>query len=211
MAVAALLLAGCGRGASSSTSSAKPVSLTNPPEIAGAAASGGTVDQPPRPGVPKPAVLEVHSSAFRDGAAIPKKYTADGADVSAPLNWSKVPALTKSLALIVDDPDAAGPSHWVHWVLYDLDPAVTALPENLPRKATLSEPVAARQGKNSWKTIGYRGPNPPPGKVHHYHFRLYALDAQLDVPAGATARQVLVAMRHHVIAQGDLVGTYQRR
>jgi len=118
------------------------------------------------------------------------------------------------LALICDDPDAPTPEAWVHWVIYKIPPDTTELPEGVAKTAQLSQPPGAVQGKNSWpsgQTIGYRGPMPPPGHgVHRYYFRLYALDTPLDVPPGATKAELLQAMEGHILAQGELMGTYQR-
>src|SRR6266540_1402431 len=122
------------------------------------------------------------STAFTDGAAIPVKYTCDGADVSPPLAWSGAPAGTKSFALICDDPDAPRGT-WVHWVLFNLPAQEKELAEGTPTSARL--PNSARQGKNDFGNIGYGGPAPPKGKPHRYFFKLYALDQTLDLPEGA--------------------------
>jgi len=162
-----------------------------------------------RPDEAAPLRLTVQSTAFPDGKAIPKQHTADGADVSPPLTWSGAPAGTKELALIMDDPDAPGDEPWVHWVIYKIPADLKGLPEGLPRAAQLESPAGAMQGQNSWGTVGYRGPAPPSG-VHHYHFKLYALDAALDVRAGLSKQALLDAMSGHILAEGKLVGTYQR-
>jgi Raf kinase inhibitor-like YbhB/YbcL family protein len=158
--------------------------------------------------------ISVESPAFGHGQPIPQKYTGDGEDVSPQLRWSPVPEGTRQLALICDDPDAPTPQPWVHWVIYGIPAEVTTLPESLPGQSTLDAPAGARQGANSWssgQTIGYRGPAPPRGHgVHHYHFKLYALDAPLDLPPGADKPTLLKAMEGHVLGQGELVGTYQR-
>jgi len=160
------------------------------------------------------ATLKVTSTAFAHGERIPKKYTGEGADVSPPLSWSEVPEGTKEFALICDDPDAPRAEPWVHWVIYKIPAATRNLPEGLPRELRLKEPAGALQGKNSWpegENIGYRGPMPPPGHgVHHYHFKLYALDVALTLTAGADKKALLNAMRNHVLAEGELIGTYQR-
>ena len=157
--------------------------------------------------------LTIRSRAFENEARIPVKHTADGADVSPALSWSDVPAEAKELALICDDPDAPRPEPWVHWVIYKLPASLTGLPEGVPKRARLSEPAGALQGKNSWPSgnIGYRGPAPPKGHgVHHYRFTLYALDAALEPPAELTKDELLEKMRGHVVAEGTLVGTYER-
>ncbi len=157
--------------------------------------------------------MKLQSSAFTQGSPIPKKYTGEGSDVSVPLTWSGVPEGTAELALICDDPDAPRPQPWVHWVIYKIPAATTGLPEALPRQKRLATPSGALQGVNSWNTdnIGYRGPMPPPGHgVHHYHFRLYALDAALPVEPGLSKDELLAVMTGHIIAQAELTGTYQR-
>ena len=155
--------------------------------------------------------ITINSSAFSHNEPIPRKHTGDGEDVSPALAWSGVPDGTKELALIMDDPDAPTPQPWVHWVIYKLPPTLAGLPEVVAASPTLTEPAGAMQGKNSWGTVGYRGPAPPPGHgVHHYHFKLYALDAELDVQPGLNQGQLLAKMKGHIVADGELVGTYQR-
>jgi Raf kinase inhibitor-like YbhB/YbcL family protein len=151
--------------------------------------------------------IEVHSSAFQPGALIPKQYTGDGADKSPPLRWSDPPAGTKSLALICDDPDAPRGT-WVHWVLFNLPAEARELAEGMPTTETLSN--GARQGKNDFGKIGYGGPAPPKGKPHRYFFKLYALDTALDLRPGATKAQLLEAMKGHILAEEQLMGTYAR-
>jgi Raf kinase inhibitor-like YbhB/YbcL family protein len=151
--------------------------------------------------------IELHSTAFQPGATIPKPYTGDGADQSPPLSWSEPPAGTKSLALICEDPDAPR-GIWTHWVLFNLPADTRELKEGVPAKETLSN--GARQGKNDFKNIGYGGPAPPKGKPHRYFFKLYALDATLDLPAGATRTELLDAMKGHILAEGQLMGKYGR-
>jgi len=154
--------------------------------------------------------LTITSSAIAPGESIPPQFTCDGADRSPPLGWSGVPAGAKSLALIVDDPDAPDPAApkmtWVHWVLYDLPPDSDGLPEAVSAQAL---PPGTRQGSNNWKRTGYGGPCPPIG-THRYFFKLYALDVQLgdlDSPSKARLEQ---AMRGHVVAEAQLMGTYHR-
>ncbi len=160
-----------------------------------------------------PKSIHVRSAAFTDGQPIPKTFTEDGQDVSPPLAWEQVPDGTKELALICDDPDAPSREPWVHWVIYKIPATVRELPEGLPTDATLEKPVKAMQGKNSWpdgRTVGYRGPAPPPGKIHHYHFKLYALGRELDLGAGADKAALLKAMAGSILAWGEVVGTYER-
>ena len=156
----------------------------------------------------KPVTMKLSSSAFASGGAIPVKYTCEGENSSPPLAWSGVPQGTKSIALVCDDPDAPGGT-WVHWVLYDLPPTTNELTEKLA--PTPSLPNSGKQGTNSFEKIGYGGPCPPPGKGHHYLFKLYALDSTIALKPGATKVELLGAMEHHVLGEGRLVGTYQRK
>lgn len=156
--------------------------------------------------------LNLTSTAFENGQPIPRKHTGDGEDASPPLAWSGVPAGTKELALIVDDPDAPTPEPWVHWVLYKVPSGTTSLPERVTPSRHATAPRGALQGANSWpKGIGYRGPAPPKGHgVHHYHFRLYALDTELKADAGADKASLMQAMQGHILSEGELIGTYER-
>lgn len=161
----------------------------------------------------KKMTLQVTSSAFTQGHPIPKKFTGEGADVSPALAWSDVPEGTKELVLICDDPDAPN-GDWVHWVIYKLPPDTKGLPEGVPRKTRLKDPHGAVQGKNSWpegENVGYRGPMPPPGHgVHHYYFKLYALDTPLPDEPGLTKKSIVERLDDHILAEGVLMGTYQR-
>jgi len=154
--------------------------------------------------------LNLSSTAFAHGGAIPATYTCDGRDVSPPLGWSGIPENTRSLALIVDDPDApdlAAPQRtWVHWVLYNLPPTTTGLPEAV---AMADLPPGTREGTNDWKRTGYGGPCPPIGR-HRYFHKLYALDVVLAALGAPTKAGLEHAMQGHILAQAELVGTYQR-
>jgi Raf kinase inhibitor-like YbhB/YbcL family protein len=155
--------------------------------------------------------MTLRSEAFADGQAIPRRYTEDGEDLSPPLSWSGLPAGTRELALIVDDPDAPRAEPWVHWVLAKIPADVGMLAEGLPKTPTLDVPLGAVQGKNSWGTDGYRGPAPPRGHgTHHYHFKLYALDTPVPAAQGIDKAGLLKAMRGHILGEAELVGTYQR-
>lgn len=143
------------------------------------------------------------SPVFKNGEAIPQKYSCDGEDISPPLHWDNVPAGTTSLALILDDPDAPRGT-WVHWVLYNIPPDTNDLPENVAPVDSL--PGGGSQGNNSWKRVGYGGPCPP-GGTHRYFFKIYALDTLLNLDAGATKEDVLRAIEGHILAQGQLMGT----
>jgi len=153
--------------------------------------------------------ISLTSSAFSETAPIPEECTCQGKDISPPLKWSGVPSEAKSLALIMDDPDAPMGT-WVHWVLYDLPSSMTELPEGLSSR----EHIAAGSGKeglNDFKRLGYGGPCPPPGKPHRYFFKLYALDTMLDLKPGAKKKDLEHAMEKHILAQGQLIGTYKRK
>jgi Raf kinase inhibitor-like YbhB/YbcL family protein len=152
--------------------------------------------------------IQLTSSAFTEGAPIPAKYTCDGEDVSPPLKWSNLPQGTKSVALICDDPDAPLGT-WVHWVVYGIPATVTELPEGVPAVETI--PNGARQGTNDFKRVGYGGPCPPKGRPHRYVFQLYALDAELQLSPGATKKDLVNAMKGHILAEGRLIGTYERK
>lgn len=150
--------------------------------------------------------LKLTSSAFNEGDMIPKPYTCDGQDISPPLAWTGAPAGTKSFALICDDPDAPV-GVWDHWVCFNLPPGLTGLPEAVPRTEVL--PSGGLHGRNSWGKIGYGGPCPPSG-VHRYFFKLYALDTELSLKAGATKKDVEKTMQGHILAEAQLMGRYKR-
>jgi Raf kinase inhibitor-like YbhB/YbcL family protein len=155
--------------------------------------------------------LMLTSTAFTAGASIPAKYTCDGANVSPPLSWSDVPPGTKSLALIVDDPDAPDPvapqRTWVHWVVYDISPDAAGLPEGAGQHAL---PGGARMGSNDWSKTSYGGPCPPIGR-HRYFHKLYALDVVLPELAHPTKAALEKAMQHHIVGKAELIGTYERK
>jgi Raf kinase inhibitor-like YbhB/YbcL family protein len=151
--------------------------------------------------------FSLRSSAFQSGGAIPRQHTCDGADQSPPLSWSDLPAGTKSLALIVEDPDAPG-GNFVHWVLFNLPPAPSELPRAAPHQSILDND--ARQGRNDFRRVGYGGPCPPRGPAHRYFFRLYALDAPLELTPGATASELRAAAQDHILGKTELMGTFGR-
>jgi Raf kinase inhibitor-like YbhB/YbcL family protein len=155
--------------------------------------------------------LAFTSTAFEPGGAIPAAYTCQGKDLSVPLAWSGLPAGTRSLALIVDDPDAPDPAApkmtWVHWVLYNIPPTATGLPEAVEPRAL---PASTLEGRNDWGRTGYGGPCPPVGR-HRYFFKLYALDVTLPDLGQPDKARLEQAMRGHVLAQQQLVGTYAKR
>jgi Raf kinase inhibitor-like YbhB/YbcL family protein len=150
--------------------------------------------------------LTLTSSAFQNAGAIPERYTCSGHNESPELMWTGVPDGTRSFVLILDDPDAPMGT-FTHWVAYNLSATTKVLPEGMPALALVGN---GEQGLNGRGEIGYTGPCPPPGKPHHYHFRLYALDEKLELKAEATAQQVEALMKGHVLAQTELVGVFQR-
>jgi len=150
--------------------------------------------------------MELISTAFISGGMIPEKYTCDAEDISPPLSWKSVPEDAKSLALICDDPDAPV-GNWVHWVLFNLPPETTELPEHVSAAKQLSG--GALQGINDFRKTGYGGPCPP-GGTHRYYFKLYALDIILDLPAGSSKAKLERAMREHILAEAHLMGRYSR-
>ena len=150
--------------------------------------------------------LVITSSAFIEGQAIPSRYTCDGTDVSPDLAWSGVPEGTAGLALICDDPDAPMGT-WVHWVLFNIPADADGLPAEIPSDAALEN--GARHGTNDFRRLGYGGPCPP-GGTHRYFFKLYALDTMLELDSGITKARLLEAMEGHILAEGQLMGTYSR-
>lgn len=150
--------------------------------------------------------MQILSSAFTEGSVIPARYSCDGRDISPPLEWKDVPAGAKSLALISDDPDAPART-WVHWVIYNIPPDVKKFEEDMPREKEFKNGM--RQGNNDWSKIGYGGPCPPSG-THRYYFKLYALDAVLDLKPGATNTRLVQAMQGHILAEAQLMGKYSR-
>ena len=149
----------------------------------------------------------IESTAFSAGGMILKKCTCDGPDVSPQLSWREAPEGTQSFALIMDDPDAPVGT-WVHWVLYELPGDTKALPEGVAKQEQLAS--GARQGRNDFGNIGYGGPCPPGRKVHRYFFKLYALNAKLNLKAGASKRDVEHAMKGHILGQTEVMGKYAR-
>ncbi len=176
--------------------------------FAGCASRSQLVTQPPPTNTStnnKPEI-KLTSSAFSEGQPIPRAYTCDGVNISPPLEWSGVPKTAKTIAIVCDDPDAPGGT-WVHWVLYNLPGDNIGLVENLP--VTESLKAGGFQGSNDFGKIGYGGPCPPSG-THRYFFRVYAIDSELPLKAGATKAELMKAMEGHVLLQGQLMGTYRR-
>ncbi len=153
------------------------------------------------------ATFTVSSPSFAAGGAIPQEFTCEGSDSSPALRWTAPPSGTKSLALIMDDPDAPAGT-WVHWVMFDIPAATRELPAATPKDGDLSN--GARQGQNSFERLGYGGPCPPPGPAHRYYFKVYALDSKLELKAGSSRADLESAMKGHTLAQGELMGRYKR-
>lgn len=151
--------------------------------------------------------LNVTSSGFSPGASIPNKFTCKGEDLSPALEWNGAPSNTVAFAIIMDDPDAPSGT-WVHWVMWNLSATTHSLSEGVPKREQLQN--GARQGRNSFGKTGYNGPCPPPGQTHRYFFRLYALDSKVELPAGADRNALDAAMKGHVLAQGEYMGTFHR-
>lgn len=171
--------------------------------------AGGCGETSPTPAIDVEDRFEVRSSAFADGEPIPPKYTCDGEDVSPPIVWEGLPPGVLSLALIMDDPDAVPVAGhvWDHWVLYNVPVRAHSLAEGISPEIDL--PGGAHNGRGSAR-VGYQGPCPPAGQIHTYRFTMYALDLMIDLPGGATREQLLKAIEGHVIAMGELTGTYSR-
>ena len=152
--------------------------------------------------------LEV-SSVFKENERIPKVYTCEGQDINPPLKFKGLSSEAKSIAIIVDDPDAPIGT-FVHWVAWNIPP-ISEIPEGLPKKEEITSPVEMVQGKNDFGRIGYNGPCPPRGHgVHHYHFKVYVLDTKLNLKPGSKKRDLEKAMKGHIIQQGELIGIYER-
>jgi Raf kinase inhibitor-like YbhB/YbcL family protein len=163
-----------------------------------------------------PQTITVTSPTLKEGETIPRQYTPDGRNDSPPLAWSGVPAAAKELAVVCEDPDAGNPPPFVHWVVYKIPATVKGLPEALPIDSTTKMPAdlaGTVQGTNGFRRTLYRGPAPPAGKPHHYHFVVYALDAPIAMKPGQvplTRGELLDAIKGHVIGQGELVALYER-
>jgi Raf kinase inhibitor-like YbhB/YbcL family protein len=146
--------------------------------------------------------LTVTSNSFNNNSAMPQKHAADHGNASPHLKWTGVPEGTRAFALVVEDPDAPTVQPFVHWVIYNIPASSTEIAEGKS---------AGTEGKNDTGQTGYFGPKPPPGRPHHYHFKVYALDKELELPPGASKQQVMEAIQYHVLARGELVGVYETR
>jgi len=169
----------------------------------------------PRAFAQTPAVITVTSPVLKQGQPMPVDYTADGKNISPPLAWSNLPAGTRELALICEDPIAPTPQPFVHWVVYKIPATAKGLPENMPADAATPMPADLKgtiQGLSGFRRPMWRGPAPPkPGVAHQYHFIVYALDAPLEAAEGLNKTQLLEAMKGHVIGQGEIMATYERK
>lgn len=162
---------------------------------------------------PAPQKIVVGSPTLVADQRMPRDYTPDGRNVSPPLTWSQLPAGTKELAVLCEDPDAGNPPPFIHWVVYKIPATAKGLPEGLPidpAAAMPTEIAGSIQGVSGFRRPIYRGPAPPPGKPHHYHFVVYALDASLDLKPGLNRAELLSAIQGHIIGQGELVAIYER-
>lgn len=181
------------------------------PLLAGGCPPRETTVAPPEP-VAKaaaPVDLTLSSPAFEEGAAIPVRHTGDGQNLSPELRWTgDLPPSAQVLALVMDDPDAPGGT-FTHWLVYDIPKTATSLAEGVEPNAMLPD-NGGKQGTNDFGKIGYGGPAPPPGSLHHYHFTLYALDAPTGLEPGAQRSQFDRAVKDHIVAKGELMGTYAR-
>jgi Raf kinase inhibitor-like YbhB/YbcL family protein len=161
--------------------------------------------------LPATGTMGLESSAFGHDTVIPSKYSGEAENLSPPLSWSGVPTAAAELVLVCEDPDAPFPQPFLHWLAYGISPRLTGLAEGVP---TVEFPVIGgmKQAKNGGNDFGYTGPMPPPGHgVHHYHFQLFALDKRLELPGEVEREELLEAMAGHVLAEGTLVGRYERK
>jgi len=156
--------------------------------------------------------FHLESPAFAAGGIIPREHTEDGADRSPELKWTGSPTGTVELALIVDDPDAPVAEPWVHWLIWKIPATWNELPPGFHGRTMPENCQGLRQGLNTWGTVGWRGPAPPRGRgPHHYHFKLVALGAAIELPDGSRKRDLLAALKHHELGRAELVGVYERR
>jgi hypothetical protein len=161
-----------------------------------------------------PQTIVVSSPRLKAGETMPRDYTPDGRNVSPPLTWANIPGNTEAFAVVCEDPDAGNPPPFVHWVIYNIPATATGVPEGVPIDPGAPMPPAiagAVQGTSGFRRAIYRGPAPPPGKPHHYHFVVFALDAKLNLTPGLTRAELLDAIKGHVVGQGELVAIYERK
>jgi Raf kinase inhibitor-like YbhB/YbcL family protein len=151
--------------------------------------------------------ITVTSASFKQGETIPKRYSCEGENISPAITWSAGPSGTKSYALVCEDPDAPS-GMFIHWVMYNIPASEHGLAENIEKKDVL--PNGTREGKNGAGNTGYTGPCPPPGKPHRYFFRVFALDTELNLSGDVTRDLLMAAIQSHILAEGSIMGTYQR-
>lgn len=175
--------------------------------IPGIMLSSACISDTSRPSDKSGGTINLSSDAFRNGGELPPVYTCKGQDISPRLTWEGVPAGTKSVTLVMDDPDAPGGT-FSHWILYNLPPETRVLPAAIPANQSL--PDGSRQGINDFRRTGYSGPCPPPGKSHRYYFRLFALDIILPQTGSLTRETLLKSIEGHVIAKGEIMGFFKR-
>ena len=152
------------------------------------------------------AAMTLSSAGFQNEAAIPRRFSCQGDNISPALSWTDIPQGTQSFALVCEDPDAPGGT-FIHWVIWNIPATEKGLAEHIPTSDSL--PNGVRQGINSGKKIGYMGPCPPAGNAHRYYFRLYALDTKLDLSGEVTRDKLISAVHDHVLGEGEIMGTYQ--
>lgn len=152
--------------------------------------------------------MRLTSTVFQQGSEIPPHYTSDGEDISPELSWQEFPDKTQSFVLIVHDPDAPRPGGFTHWVLYNIPSTTSHINEDISHDEQIAG--LGLQGKNDAGQIGYIGPAPPSG-THRYFFRLFAIDKMLDLAPGATHKQISAAIKGHILAQSELMGTYEKK
>lgn len=194
-----IFLTACSTAATESTQAPAPT------VVPAASVAPAVTDDPSIP-MEETMPFELTSSVFAQGESIPVKYSCKGKNISPPLAWGDPPAGTKSLALIMDDPDAPGGT-WDHWILFNIRPDLRELQENLPITGKNQDPNAIFVGNNSWRRADYGGPCPPSG-THRYFFKLYALDTAISLLPGATKQELLKAMDGHILAETELMGTF---
>lgn len=153
--------------------------------------------------------MEISSSVFEDGEKIPVRHTCDGEDVSPPLSIGDVPSGAESLAVVVDDPDAPG-GVFDHWIIWNIPPGTESIPEGVPAENVVETLEGARQGQNGFGEIGYRGPCPPSGPPHNYRFKIYALDAEIDLESGMMKEDLDREIQGHVLAEDQIIGVFGR-
>lgn len=207
--LALLMAAGCG-SAQPADEASEPLATLPEPTEEGASETSPTMtnqaDENQEPQDPEEAEMELTSSEFNDGDAIPGRYSCDGEDISPPLAWSAVPEGTAAFALIMDDPDAPAGT-WDHWLLFNIPGDKRSLDPAIPGQDELQD--GSRHGENSWGNLEYGGPCPPSG-THRYVFHFYALDQELDLEPGVSKSDLRSAMEGHILAQTELVGTFSR-